>query len=131
MTAMPAAELAITPAAERFARRMLRLSGLAAGAGLQLRVSPGGCAGYSTQFDVAAAPAPAESVLEPAAGLRLFVDAPSAQILAGATLDFVETATDAGLKVIGAPGAAACCGSSAPAGVTAVPLTALTRRPRP
>jgi iron-sulfur cluster assembly accessory protein len=126
-----AVNLTVTAAAERFARRMIRMSGLGGGAGLQLRVAPGGCSGYSTTFDVAAAPAPAETVIAVESSLQFFVDAPSAALLAGATLDFVESATEAGLKVTSPDAACGCgTGTAAPAGATRVPITSIGRMKR-
>ncbi|MDP3617787.1 MAG: IscN protein, partial [Rhodoferax sp.] len=53
----------ITPAATKFINRIVRFSGLAAGAGLRLAVSPGGCSGYASEFSAEAAPQPGEQTL--------------------------------------------------------------------
>ena len=47
--------IAFTPAAEKFIRRLLRFDG-GPGYGLRLLVSPGGCSGMSSEFNVEAQP---------------------------------------------------------------------------
>ena len=54
----------ITPAAAKFINRIVRFSGLPAGAGLRLAVTPGGCSGYSSEFSAEAAPQGGEQLLE-------------------------------------------------------------------
>lgn len=123
--------ITITPAAEKFIRRMLRFSETPAG-GFKLSVAPGGCAGYSSVFSVEAAPAPGEAECT-VAGLRLFLDAQSRLLLDGMTMDFAETPLQAGL-VFSKPGAAACACSTADAGApqrpaeAAVSLSSIKRR---
>ena len=53
----------ITAAATKFINRIVRFSGLAAGAGLRLAVTPGGCSGYSAEFSAEAAPAAGEQLV--------------------------------------------------------------------
>lgn len=86
----------ITPAADKFVRRMLRFDG-GPGSGLKLQVAPGGCSGLSAEFSVAAAPAPGETVHE-TNGLKFFLGAESRVLLQGVTMDFVETPTSSGFK---------------------------------
>jgi len=64
----------ITPAAAKFINRIVRFSGMPAGAGLRLAVTPGGCSGYSSEFSPEAAPAAGEQLLE-VGGVRLFLAA--------------------------------------------------------
>ena len=85
----------ITPAAERFIRRMLRLGG-SPGSGLRLRLSPGGCTGLAAEFDVEAAARQGDTVLDHN-GMKLFLPAESRQLLEGVTMDFAETALQSGL----------------------------------
>ena len=124
----------ITPAAAKFINRIVRFSGLAAGAGLRLAVSPGGCSGYSSEFSAEAAPQAGEQVLE-IDGLRLFLGAESRLMLDGITIDFTETATQSGLSFIN-PNKEACACSSAETtpkpGVTKIEISAIGRgRPAP
>jgi len=86
----------LTPAADKFIRRMLRFDG-GPGSGLRLIVSPGGCSGLSAEFSVEAQPGAGETVHEHN-GLKFFLPAQSRLLMQGVTMDFVETATSAGLK---------------------------------
>jgi iron-sulfur cluster assembly accessory protein len=97
----------LTPAAKAFIRRMYRF---AAGpdAGFQLKVSPGGCSGFATSFDLASRPEAGDSVWE-CEGLRIFIDPESRRFLDGAIVDFLETLSHTGfvIKTQG-PAPAAC-----------------------
>ena len=119
----------ITPAAAKFINRIVRFSGLPAGAGLRLAVTPGGCSGYSSEFSAQAAPQGGEQMLE-TGGVRLFLGAESRLMLNGITVDFVETATQSGLSFID-PNKAACACSSAEAapqvGVTRIDVSSIGR----
>lgn len=106
--------LTVTPAAERFMRRIVRFSGLPAGAGFRLLVSPGGCSGYNAEFSAEAAPQPGEQAVE-VNGLSLFLPAESRLLLDGVTIDFVETPTQSGLT-FATPNQASCACSSTGAG---------------
>lgn len=119
----------ITPAAERFMRRMVRFSGHPAG-GFRLSVAPGGCSGYSSEFSVEPAPKGGDSELT-VNGLRLFLPAESRLLLDGVTVDFTETATSAGLSFVnphaGACGCSAAGEATRPAQAT-VSLSSIKRR---
>jgi iron-sulfur cluster assembly accessory protein len=124
----------LTPAAAKFINRIVRFSGLGAGAGLRLAVTPGGCSGYSSEFSAEAAPAAGEQLLE-VGGVRLFLAAESRLMLNGITIDFVETATTSGLSFID-PNKEACACSSAETtpkvGVTKIEISSIGRgRPAP
>lgn len=117
----------ITPAAAKFIHRVVRFSGLAAGAGLRLRVTPGGCSGYNSEFSAEPAPADGEELLE-VGGVRLFLGAESRLMLNGITIDFVETPTQSGLTFTDPnKGACACSTAEAGAGVTKIEIGAITR----
>jgi len=119
----------ITPAAAKFINRVVRFSGLAAGAGLRLAVKPGGCSGYSSEFSAQASPAADEQLLE-VGGVRLFLAAESRLLLNGLTVDFIETATESGLSFTD-PNKEACACSSAGAtpqvGVTRIDVSSIGR----
>ena len=102
--------LTITPAAEKFIRRMVRFSAHPAG-GFRLTVAPGGCSGYSSEFSVEATPRDGDADVQVGA-TRLFLPAQSRLLLDGVTIDFTETPTSAGLAFIN-PNQAACgCSTS-------------------
>jgi iron-sulfur cluster assembly accessory protein len=88
--------MTITPAADKFVRRMLRFDG-GPMSGLRLSVAPGGSSGLSSQFAVADELKAGETVFE-VNGLRFFLLAESRMLLRGVTMDFQETATTAGFK---------------------------------
>jgi iron-sulfur cluster assembly accessory protein len=119
----------IPPPAPKFINRIVRFSGLPAGAGLRLAVTPGGCSGYSSEFSAEAAPQPGEQLLE-VGGVRLFLGAESRLMLQGITIDFTETATQSGLSFID-PNKEACgCSSAETApkvGVTKIEISAIGR----
>ena len=125
-------ELIILPAAEKFIQRMVRFGG-GDGCGFRLVVTPGGCSGLNSAFSVEAAPRDDDLVVEQP-GLRLFLPAASAALLAGASIDFSDTATQSGLVFQTRDGNPCACSSStgaaAPA-VAAVALSAIERRVAP
>src|ERR1700743_2527477 len=97
--------LTMTPAAERFIRRMMRFESHPHG-GFRLEVSPGGCAGLTAEF----APAPAPRRGEQAgAGSRInmFLCTETRILLDQVTLDFDDTATQTGF-VFNDPKQSAC-----------------------
>ena len=105
--------MTITPAAERFMKRMVRFSGLPQPemAGFRLTVTPGGCSGYSSTFSVEPEPLDGDKAFE-VRGLKLFLPAESRLMLDGVTIDFADTPTQSGLTFFN-PNAAACgCSSS-------------------
>lgn len=67
-------------------------------AGLRVSAAPGGCSGFRYWLNVEEHPLPDDSVMEQD-GLRVFLDAVSAQCLAGATIDFVSNGETSGFKV--------------------------------
>lgn len=127
-------KLTITPAAEKFMRRIVRYSGLPDGAGFHLSVSAGGCSGYNSEFSAQAAPQPGDETLE-FNGLRIFLPAESRLMLDGCTMDFADTPTKSGLSFVN-PNQAACgCSSSAevapPPGFATIEISAIGRGGRP
>jgi iron-sulfur cluster assembly accessory protein len=96
----------LTPSAEKFIRRMLRLSG--GTGGFRLTVSSGGCSGLAAEFDVAAAPRDGDDVV-PVGDIKLFLPAASNRLLDGVTVDFVETRIQSGFVFHDPkPGSCAC-----------------------
>lgn len=121
--------LTITPAAEKFIRRIVRFSGLPAGAGFRLLVSAGGCSGYNAEFSAESAPQPGEETLV-VNDLRVFLPAESRLLLEGVTMDFADTPTRSGLTFINPNQTACACSSSAeaaPPGVARIEISAIGR----
>jgi iron-sulfur cluster assembly accessory protein len=113
----------ISEAAEKFMRRMTRFGGV--GGGFRLVVSPGGCSGLSSEFSIEEAAKPGDATVT-VNGLKIYLPAQSAKLLAGVTIDFVDTSTQTGLTFY-SPNAPSSCGESArPAVVQLTPLPART-----
>jgi len=122
-------ELTITPAAEKFIRRMLRFGG-SAESGFRLVVTAGGCSGLAGEFSIESAPQPGDAVHEHR-DVRMFLPAQSRLLLAGVTIDFVDTPTQSGLVFHNPNGAAHSCGSngtSALPGVSSIDIGSIARR---
>lgn len=122
--------ITITPAAEKFIRRMIRFGG-GETHGFRLLVSPGGCSGLNAEFSVESAPFAGDAVLD-CNGVKLFLPAESRLLLEGATMDFADTPTQTGLLFHQSNGAACGCGSSAGSaslpGVSTVEIGSITRK---
>jgi len=122
----------ITPMAEKFISRMIRMNGGAADSGFRLVVSPGGCSGLSSSFTVEAAPLDGDAVLD-SNGVRVFLPAESRILLEGFTVDFADTPMSTGLTFIN-PNAQPCAcstsGSTAakPPGAATVSISSIQRR---
>ena len=79
---------------------------------LRLAVDGGGCSGFQYRFELATGPEEDDSVSE-TDGVRLVVDAVSLDLVAGSTVDFVESLGGAAFKVENPQAASGCgCGSS-------------------
>ncbi len=102
--------LTLTPSA---ARRVAAIAAKQARpAILRLSVEGGGCSGFQYRFDLADSSEDADSVSE-TDGVRLVVDPVSLDLVAGSTVDFVESLGGAAFKVENPLAAAGCgCGSS-------------------
>jgi iron-sulfur cluster assembly accessory protein len=102
--------LILTPSAAQ------RVAAIAAKQGkpaiLRLAVEGGGCSGFQYKFDLADAAASDDSISE-RDGVKLVVDPVSLDLIAGSTVDFVESLGGAAFKVENPQAAAGCgCGSS-------------------
>jgi iron-sulfur cluster assembly accessory protein len=105
-------QVTVTPAAQKFMRRMVRFSEHPQG-GFRLTVSPGGCSGYNSEFTVERDPQAGDAVLM-VEGLRVFLPAESRLMLDGVTVDFTETAVQSGFAFFN-PNAQACgCSTATP-----------------
>ena len=121
-------QVTVTPAAEKFMRRMVRFSTTPTG-GFRLTVTPGGCSGYSSEFSVEAAPRGGDAELA-FNGLRVFLPAESRLLLEGVTVDFADTPTQSGLTFFN-PNAEACgcstAGDAKPPAQATVSLSSIRR----
>ena len=79
---------------------------------LRLSVEGGGCSGFQYKFDLAESAEPDDAISE-TDGVKLLVDPVSLGLVAGSTVDFVESLGGAAFKVENPNAAAGCgCGSS-------------------
>ena len=79
---------------------------------LRLSVEGGGCSGFQYRFGLAEDMDDEDSISENA-GVKLVVDAVSLDLVAGSTVDFVESLGGAAFRVENPQAAAVCgCGSS-------------------
>ena len=79
---------------------------------LRLSVEGGGCSGFQYKFDLTDA-AEADDAVSETDGVRLVIDPVSLELVAGSTVDFVESLGGAAFKVENPNAAAGCgCGSS-------------------
>ena len=102
LTLTPAAARRVAAIAERQAKPAI----------LRLAVDGGGCSGFQYRFELSDAPDSEDSVSE-TDGVRLVVDPVSLDLVAGSTVDFVESLGGAAFKVENPQAASGCgCGSS-------------------
>lgn len=115
--------MVITPAAEKFMKRMVRFGG-APDCGFRLAVTPGGCSGLTADFSVEPEPRPGDAVFEHD-GMRLFLPAESRLLLDGVTVDFADTMIESGLVFHNPKRSGSACSSHVDAPVELVKLTNL------
>src|SRR5690349_4222032 len=81
-------------------------------AGLRIAVLPGGCSGFKYGLNIEEKPFDDDIILE-LAGVKVFVDAFSAQYLTGTTIDYVSSMQGAGFTFTNPNATGGCgCGSS-------------------
>jgi iron-sulfur cluster insertion protein len=107
---MDALTMTLSPAAAA------RVAAIAAKQGkpalLRLSVEGGGCSGFQYKFELAEAP-DADDVVSETDGVRLVVDSMSLELVAGCTVDYVESLGGSAFKVENPQATAGCgCGSS-------------------
>jgi len=107
-------DVSITPSAEKFIKRLLRLDG-GPGSGFRLKVTAGGCSGLAAEFSVEAALQKGETVVE-VNGIKLFLPAESRLLLDGVTIDFAETPTQSGFIFHDPKQKTCACSPNSPAG---------------
>ncbi len=105
------ATIEVTTAAVEKVKEMMKKQGVT-GFSLRVEVKPGGCAGYSYEFALDDEKKNDDIVIEKD-GLKVVVNAASAEALKGAVIDYVETLNRSGFKVDNPNAHAVCsCGSS-------------------
>lgn len=105
------APIAVTEQAARKARSLAEREG-SPDACLRLRVTAGGCAGFSYQLSFEDGPVEDDHVIE-AHGLRVLVDPKSVPIVKGSTLEFSDALLGGGFKVLNPHATSECsCGES-------------------
>ena len=81
-------------------------------AGLRVAVLPGGCSGFKYGLNIEERPFEDDIIVE-VGGVRVFVDAFSAQYLQGTTIDYVSSMQGAGFTFSNPQSTGGCgCGSS-------------------
>jgi iron-sulfur cluster assembly accessory protein len=80
---------------------------------LRVRVTAGGCSGFTYELSFADGPAEDDAVIEAADGVSVLVDPRSAPIVRGSTLEFNDSLLGGGLKMINPQATHECaCGDS-------------------
>ena len=104
-------ELIVTDRAVKKLKQILKEKGKE-GYGLQVSVTPGGCAGYSYEFSLQAEPRESDTVID-IKEVRFFVDAAGMEKLQGARIDYLDTLTGAGFRISNPHAKKTCgCGQS-------------------
>ncbi len=106
------APIAVTDAAAHKIKALAEREGRAA-ACLRVRVTAGGCSGFSYELSFQDGPATDDAVIEGAEGVRVLVDPRSVPIVEGSTLDFDDALLGGGLKMRNPQAVHECaCGES-------------------
>jgi len=80
---------------------------------LRVRVVAGGCSGFSYELSFTDGPADGDQVIAGTEGVRVLVDAKSAPIVEGSTLEFNDALLGGGLKMLNPRAVHECaCGDS-------------------
>ncbi len=98
MDAPTTAVIAVSDTAARKARSLAEREGRTE-VFLRVRVTAGGCSGFSYQLSFEDSAAPDDHVIEGAGGVHVLVDPRSAPIVEGSTLDFDDALIGGGLKM--------------------------------
>ncbi|MEW5962156.1 MAG: iron-sulfur cluster assembly accessory protein [Pseudomonadota bacterium] len=103
--------IALTESAASAVRKAIEKSGKA-GAGFRIMVENGGCSGFKYKIGLDMQARPDDAVVE-SAGVQIFLDPRSAEMLSGVTVDFVEELGKAGFSFDNPKATSKCsCGKS-------------------
>ena len=97
----------VTESAAGHLRSLLKSSDESVGKGLRVAIAKGGCSGL--QYEMSLDVRQAEDAVVERDGVEFLVDPESAQLLAGATLDYHDGLTGTGFQIVN-PNAARTCG---------------------
>ncbi|HWC71246.1 MAG TPA: iron-sulfur cluster assembly accessory protein [Actinomycetota bacterium] len=104
--------IVVTEAAAVKARALAERDGRPQAA-LRVRVTAGGCSGFSYELTLEDAPAAGDHVVQAPNGLRVLIDPSSVPIVSGSTLEFNESMMGGGLKMVNPQAKHECaCGES-------------------
>ncbi|MDH4111121.1 MAG: iron-sulfur cluster assembly accessory protein [Actinomycetota bacterium] len=104
--------ITVTEAAARKARSLAERDGRPEAA-LRVRVTAGGCSGFGYQLTLEDAPVEGDQVVVGPGGFRVLIDAASAPIVSGSTLEFNDSLMDGGLRMVNPQAKHECaCGDS-------------------
>ena len=104
--------IAVSEAAARKARQLAERDGRPEAA-LRIRVTAGGCSGFSYVLAFEDDPADDDHVIEGPGGFRVLIDPASAPIVSGSTLEFNDSLLGGGLKMVNPQAKHECaCGES-------------------
>lgn len=122
--------MTVSPKAEAFMSRMIRMCG--GKGGFRLVVRSGGCSGLSAEFSVEVAPQQGERIVQ-LASVRMFVPESSMALLEGHNVDFTDSPMESGFKFTNPNGAGCACSSSQaaaggrPPGLATISLASIGR----
>jgi iron-sulfur cluster assembly accessory protein len=106
------AVITVTAGAAGQARRLAEREGRP-DACLRVRVTAGGCSGFSYRLSFEDAPAPDDEVVAAPDGFRVLIDPASAPIVRGSTLEFHDAMLGGGLRMANPQAVQQCaCGDS-------------------
>ncbi len=112
MDAPTASLITVTPRAAMKTRSLAAKDGRA-DAILRIRVTAGGCSGFSYRLSFEDDAAGDDHVIQGPDGVRILIDPASAPIVSGSTLDFNDALMGGGLKVLNPQATHECaCGES-------------------
>jgi iron-sulfur cluster assembly protein len=104
--------ITVTEAAAAKARSLAARDGRP-DAALRIRVTAGGCSGFSYALTLEDVPADDDHVVEGPLGLRVMIDPASAPIVQGSTLEFNDSMLGGGLTMVNPQAKHECaCGES-------------------
>jgi iron-sulfur cluster assembly accessory protein len=104
--------ITVTEAAANKARQLAERDGHPEAA-LRIRVTAGGCSGFSYVLGFEDSPAGDDLVIEGPGGFRVLIDPASAPILTGSTLEFNDSMLGGGLTMVNPQAKHECaCGDS-------------------
>lgn len=103
--------ITLTPKATNALKSLLEQKNASPSAGLRLAIERGGCAGLAYTMRITE-PEPEDEIIE-CEGTRVLIAPDSLEHLAGSTLDYSDSLSDAGFKITNPNAARSCgCGTS-------------------